>query len=158
MITLFLFDVDGTLVTTKSGKEFRQSAADWQWIPGRLEKLRTLQFQGKRIGIATNQGGVAFGYLEQWYVSAELRRLANDVPFPHAMIAACYDHPKATIAIYRKDSQRRKPNPGMLLELMGFADAKPEETVYVGDRPEDEQAAKNAGVQFMWAKDFFEDE
>jgi phosphoglycolate phosphatase-like HAD superfamily hydrolase len=27
--------------------------------------------------------------------------------------------------------------------------------VYVGDRPEDEAAAKNAGVPFQWAAEFF---
>ena len=27
--------------------------------------------------------------------------------------------------------------------------------LFVGDRPEDEQAAANAGVSFQWADDFF---
>ncbi len=35
---LVIFDVDGTLTTTKSGATFRESADDWQWLPGRLEK------------------------------------------------------------------------------------------------------------------------
>jgi len=29
------------------------------------------------------------------------------------------------------------------------------DTVYIGDMDSDQQAAEAAGVQFMWAKDFF---
>jgi len=32
--------------------------------------------------------------------------------------------------------------------------ARPEEILFVGDRPEDEQAAANAGVAFQWAADW----
>jgi D-glycero-D-manno-heptose 1,7-bisphosphate phosphatase len=32
----------------------------------------------------------------------------------------------------------------------------PENTCYVGDRPEDEAAARRAGVHFQWAKNWIE--
>lgn len=34
-------------------------------------------------------------------------------------------------------------------------EADPDETLFVGDRPEDEEAAKNAGCAFQWADTFF---
>jgi D-glycero-D-manno-heptose 1,7-bisphosphate phosphatase len=52
----------------------------------------------------------------------------------------------------------RKPLPGMLVEAMKDAGVAPEETLFVGDREEDRQAASAAGCAFRWAKDFFQDE
>lgn len=49
----------------------------------------------------------------------------------------------------------RKPAPGMLLFAMQWAGVSASETLYVGDRPEDEAAAQNAGCDFMWADEFF---
>ena len=67
----------------------------------------------------------------------------------------------------------RKPNPGMLLraifdQRVELADkgvvGKPrkpfvqnDEITYVGDRPEDEQAAAAGGIKFKWASDWYQD-
>lgn len=50
----------------------------------------------------------------------------------------------------------RKPNGGMLKLAMQFVGAEKAETVMVGDRDEDEQAAAAAGVKFIHADEFFE--
>src|SRR5260221_2433900 len=68
-VKLVIFDVDGTIVTTKSGETFRKTADDWQWLPGRLEKLQELDRQGVKLAIATNQGGVAFEYRSEEHTS-----------------------------------------------------------------------------------------
>lgn len=153
---LIIFDVDGTLTTTKSGATFRKTADDWQWLPARREVLLALGKQGVKIAVATNQGGVAFGYMRREDISAELSRMAREAHIP--AIEICYAHPKATIEEYRADSPNRKPNPGMLLRLMSDAGESASATLYVGDRPEDEQAAKNAGCDFAWADVFFSGE
>lgn len=49
----------------------------------------------------------------------------------------------------------RKPAPGMLLKIMGYYERTPEQTLMVGDSPEDEQSALNAGCAFIWAWEFF---
>lgn len=49
----------------------------------------------------------------------------------------------------------RKPQPGMLLEAMGYSGWEQSKTLMVGDSPEDQQAAQNAGCDFRWAWDFF---
>lgn len=49
----------------------------------------------------------------------------------------------------------RKPDPGMLLAAMDDVKVLPVNTLMVGDRPEDEEAAKNANCDFMWADEFF---
>lgn len=152
------FDVDGTLVETKSGAAFRKSADDWQWLPGRLEKLQALLLQGISIVIATNQGGVAFGYFSFADIQAELLRMLQDVPLGYESLFMCVLHPKASLPNYRQESNRRKPGPGMLIEAMETFDELPDNMLYVGDRPEDEQAAISAGVAFMYANLFFGDE
>jgi len=155
-IRLCLLDVDGTLTTTKSGATFRKSADDWQWLPGRLEKLHELKRQGVKLAVCTNQGGVAFGYMNQPNILTELARMCKEALLPIGGLYICYTHPNATIERYRAEDARRKPAPGMLLEAMADFEASPQETLMVGDRSEDEAAAKNAGVHFMWAKEFFE--
>lgn len=154
-IRLVIFDIDGTLVTTKSGATFRKTADDWQWLPGRLERLKFLQAQGGKIAIATNQGGVAFGYMRRKDIIDELYKMAYEVG-TGIYISACFTHPKATIEEFKaEDDTRRKPGPGMLIEAQEHFKIGPIHTLMVGDRPEDEQAAQNAGVAFMWADEFF---
>jgi histidinol-phosphate phosphatase family protein len=150
-----IFDVDGTLVTTKSGATFRKTADDWQWLPGRLETLKALHEQGTQIALASNQGGVAFGYMRRKDIINELFKTALEVG-NNVYVAVCFTHPKATIEEFRvEDDTRREPGSGMLLECQEYFLIGPIHTLMVGDRPEDEQAAQNAGVAFMWAEEFF---
>jgi len=155
---LIIFDVDSTLTVTKSGATFRKTAHDWQWMLGRLSKLHQLKQAGVRLAIATNQGGVAFGYFEVADILRELQAMARIAGIPKGGLYICYTHPKASKEMFRAVDNRRKPGPGMLLEAMRDFEASPEETLYVGDLPEDEEAAKNAGVAFEWADKFFSED
>jgi HAD superfamily hydrolase (TIGR01549 family) len=49
-----------------------------------------------------------------------------------------------------------KPNPGMLLRIMQALEVGPEATLYIGDLEIDQEAARRAGVAFMWAHEFFQ--
>jgi D-glycero-D-manno-heptose 1,7-bisphosphate phosphatase len=53
------------------------------------------------------------------------------------------------------DPRWRKPEPGMLIVACNAASVPPEDTLFVGDRPEDQQAAEAAKTPFMWAWQFF---
>lgn len=155
---LIVFDTDGTLVETASGETFRKEASDWQWLPARREVLQALRQRGMRIAVATNQGGVAFGYMEADDILHELERMCAEAGIPRGGLYICYNHPAATDPRFRLADYRRKPNPGMLLDAMEDFEATPEETLMVGDRKEDEEAAKNAGCDFVWANIFFSGE
>lgn len=156
--TLIVFDCDGTLVSTKSGETFRKTAADWKWLPGRQGKLIELKRQGVHLACATNQGGVAFGYMQQEDILRELQAMLLEVRMSPAGLYVCYTHPKATIDQFKAlVDNRRKPGPGMLLEAMQDFEATFTDTLSVGDRPEDEEAAKNCGVDFQWSQDFFKE-
>ncbi len=151
---LIIFDVDGTLVTPKSGATFRKTADDWQWLPGRLEKCKQLIDQKVTLALASNQGGVAYGYFHEDAIKWELLKTAGAIS-PAVRYFYCFTHPTASRPEYRKDDSRRKPGPGMLIEAMEHYHILPQDTLMVGDRPEDEQAAQAAGVHFMWADKFF---
>jgi len=150
---LIVLDVDGTLVKPKSGATFRKSADDWQWLPGRLERCQELHSQGVKLALATNQGGVAFGHLDAFEIEQETRIIASAIGAVYAGI--CFSHPHATIEQYRRETDARKPGPGMLIAAMAATGIGPQETLMVGDRGEDEQAAINAGIDFMRADSFF---
>lgn len=45
----------------------------------------------------------------------------------------------------------KKPQPGMILHAIAVNDGEKEKSWYIGDRPEDEAAATNAGINFMAA-------
>lgn len=162
---LIISDIDGTLVKTKSGATFRKTADDWEWLPGRLEKLQELREQGKVIHFASNQGGIAFGYFQEGDIVHEFLRMSKEIGYPpgHNIMHVCFTHPNAIVASYREESHgpnsnRRKPAPGMLLEAMQRENIAPDKTLMVGDRKEDENAALNAGCDFMWAWAFFGDD
>lgn len=52
----------------------------------------------------------------------------------------------------------RKPNPGMILQACRDMGVSGKQVLMVGDRPEDQAAAHNAGVHFRWARQVFPDE
>lgn len=158
MTRLIIFDIDGTLVTTKSGETFRVSAGDWQWLPGRLQKCHDLASNGTYVALATNQAGVAFPWSKftESEITAVVVGMVEEMG-AHAWAMCCTSpNIKALPQYFNPNDRRRKPGPGMIEEIMEQLGCSPAETLYVGDRPEDEQAARAAGVAFQWADDFFE--
>lgn len=153
---LLICDFDGTLVNTASGRQFPQGVSDRVWLPGRREKLLALSAQGVKLAIATNQGGAAFGYFSPSQFEAMFKQFMAGVPLD--AYSVCYEHPHGRVAMLAVPSQRRKPAPGMLLEIMSALGIRDDLTLYIGDRDEDREAARAAQVNFMWADDFFAEE
>jgi D-glycero-D-manno-heptose 1,7-bisphosphate phosphatase len=165
-IKLIIFDIDGTLTEIKPEVLPRKprmvspnNLGEQQPMPGVVEKLAELKKSGVGIALATNRGGVAWGFNTLEEAQAFAREAAELCGIPDARIYVCPYHAKArgpkAVAKYAIDHECRKPNPGMLLEAMEDADVTPDESVFVGDFETDQQAAENAGVRFYWAEEFF---
>jgi D-glycero-D-manno-heptose 1,7-bisphosphate phosphatase len=159
---LYLFDLDGTLISSymdTPDKNFN----DWEVLPGRYERLKDLQERGHTIGIVTNQAGVAFGFsVNEFDAWEKIYRAIIDLglPLDHTPVYVCFAHKKARDLRYRLPSQvaRRKPSGTMIREaLADYPEDAALGALYVGDRQEDYDAAKDAGVPFQWAHIFFKD-
>lgn len=156
MYDLIIFDVDGTIAERDTGR----------LLPNVSTVISGLSC---KIAFATNQGGPAchdagfrgdyptLATVEQKYTALAERFGARlymslvylskngDVYVPAGLSA---DDP-------RLNPEWRKPRPGMLFQAMKEFGVAPHQTLMVGDRWEDEQAAMDAGCAFEWAYKFF---
>ena len=155
---LYLFDLDGTLISSYMDNPGRTYDL-WKVLPGRRERLAELREAGHALGIATNQAGVAFGHVTEAEVMARIAKVLRSLELPEdTPVEACFGHPNSPKMHYRSKElvECRKPRGTMLRRLIDRVEsAHPSRTVYVGDRPEDRQAASDASVEFVWAEEFF---
>jgi len=156
---IILFDVDLTLRRPIIGEKFPKTLTDWHVYPQRLERCHALVQAGIPIGLVTNQGGVAFGIYQPGDIMKELYLLAHTV---HAStVKVCFNHPKGKTAPWNTESPRRKPGGKMIVEavedisLVYMMSVPLSMVLYVGDMPEDAEAARDAGVAFCATDDFF---
>lgn len=164
LIKAYIFDLDGTLRRTKSGKTFPINADDVELYPDVAVALRKLDTGDSRVFIVTNQGGVAFGICSPQEGLADLEHTLNlfdDSPI--SQLIACFHHPNGKIYPYNKRSLLRKPYYGMLVKLELDAANNGyvidwDHSLMVGDRAEDQHCANGAEIDFAWAWDFFERE
>ncbi len=142
---LFL-DRDGIL-NVDTGHPHRP--ADIVLIPGALDLCRAGMARGFSLVIVTNQGGIGrglyteadFAALMRWMLDMFARQGIYFLDVEH-----CPYHPTAGIGHYRRDSPRRKPNPGMILDAAAKHRLTLPRSVMIGDRATDAAAACAAGV------------
>ncbi len=120
------------------------------WMDGAREAIRALNDKGYLVFIVTNQAGVARGLYSEAdvhslhaHVRDELRKFGAHIDD----IRYCPYHVDAVMPAYRKDSDWRKPKPGMLLDLMASWCVKREASCLIGDQPTDLAAAQAAGIR-----------
>lgn len=151
----YIFDKDGTLVRHKDGFHnfFPRTPQDQILLPNVKETIQTFKRDGHKIGIASNQGGVAMGHITYDQAYEMVSHAAQLVEADCFLF--CPHHPQGKNE-YAMECDCRKPNPGMLFTLMEDYHYPPYETIFVGDMDTDEEAAKRAGVEFYWAKEVFD--
>jgi len=154
-------DFDGTIRYSKHGRIINRPE-DVALFEGVEEKIWSCKDKGFLVFGITNQGGVAYGFKKEAAWQEELAqtvRLFNRDPFDH--VAYSLLHPKGRVKPYNHRSLLRKPEIGMLAVCEAVMFQKGivvdwEESIFVGDRPEDEECATRAGVKFIHADIFFE--
>jgi D-glycero-D-manno-heptose 1,7-bisphosphate phosphatase len=127
--------------------------AKFDQIPGVERLIGAANRAGWGVAVVTNQSGIARGYFEEAQLHAlhdALRaHLAGGATPPLAWIDAIYHCPYlkgATVPAFDRDSEDRKPRPGMLLKAIAELGLDPARTALIGDSPSDIAAADAAGV------------
>ena len=130
-----LCDRDGTLVTDVP---YNRDPALVEPLPGVAAALDRARAAGVRVGIVSNQRGVA----RKLITEAELRAVnarVEQLLGPFAAVCCC-EHDVA-------DRCRcRKPGPGLVLRAAAMLGVSPAECVVVGDAWSDVGAARSAGA------------
>ncbi|KAF7715498.1 Uncharacterized protein PECH_007022 [Penicillium ucsense] len=160
------FDLDSTLIKTRSGAVFAKDPKDWQWWdPSVPRKVKELSSQGYQVVIFSNQKMIKIqkdiknGKSESKSLSNFKEKLST--------IMAQLDIPLSVYAA-TNDTKYRKPRLGMWREFQDDYDLDVsgidlKESFFVGDaagRPQDHSNvdrgfAVNAGMAFKTPEEFF---
>lgn len=133
-----LFDRDGTLVVDVP---YNGDPNQVKPVDGALECLNRLRKGELRLGVVSNQSGIGRGmitYEQMEAVNARIEELLGHFDgwfvCPHAPEDAC---------------ACRKPKPKLLLDAAMEFGIEPAACVFVGDKDEDVEAARNAGMRMI---------
>jgi D,D-heptose 1,7-bisphosphate phosphatase len=120
------------------------------WIPGAVDAVKWLNDRGYYVFVITNQAGVARGYFTEDDVRRFHAHLASELRGAGASIddfRFCPHHPEASVASYRATCHCRKPQPGMILDLLQHWPIVIHRSFVIGDKSSDIQAATAAGLR-----------
>ncbi|MHC4149516.1 MAG: D-glycero-alpha-D-manno-heptose-1,7-bisphosphate 7-phosphatase [Planctomycetota bacterium] len=119
-------------------------------LPGVTEALIELKALGYKLIVASNQSGVARGIVTEkvlHQIHDRLKQLLAENAAPLDKIYYCPYHPDGVVAKYRKESDLRKPNPGMLLLAAGEMDIDLTQSWLIGNSPRDIKAGAHVGCK-----------
>ncbi len=120
---------------------------------GVFDLLSLAQDHGYLIVVITNQSGVARGYYtaqEHFAVTRYMVKKLAENGIAVAGTYACFEHPQATEAAYKRESFWRKPNPGMVMQAIVDLAIDPSRSMMLGDQDHDLLAAQGAGVEKLF--------
>jgi bifunctional polynucleotide phosphatase/kinase len=104
----FLYDLDGTIITTQSGHVFPKDCNDWKIAFGNVPgKLKQMHNDGYKIIFMTNQAGISRGNVNLEDMKTKMVRIVNKLGVP------------VQIFISTGKGIYRKPAPGMWNALVG---------------------------------------
>lgn len=160
-VSVLYLDLDGTV---RQGKDdalgrFVNGPKDVVVFPEAVAMMRRWKHGGGRIIGVSNQGGVALGIVSHKAVAAAMLETYRQTGELFDKIAYCVHHPDASTPEMAR-CWCRKPAPGLLIESSLELARKHHEYyppylgLMVGDRPEDEECARLAGLDFQHATDW----
>ena len=142
---LFL-DRDGVINVDRGWVGTRER---FEFVPGALEAIAAASEAGFHVFVATNQSGIARGFYDETQFANLTAWMEDTIRAAGGTIddlRHCPYHEEASVAAYRRASDWRKPEPGMLLDLLARWDVDPSHSLLVGDQPSDLAAASAAGI------------
>ena len=119
-------------------------------LEGVAEALIELRAMGYMLIVVSNQSAVARGVVSEKILGEihnRLRQLLTERGAYLDQIYYCPYHPDGVIPKYRKESDWRKPNPGMLLAAADEMDIDLSQSGSIGDSSRDVEAWLRAGCK-----------
>lgn len=122
---------------------------DFEFVPGAIEGMLRLQDMDYALVVVTNQSGLARGY----YTEAQYQQLTEALKQELARqgvkldgIYHCPHHPKGIVPALAVNCECRKPGPGLLLQAARDLSLSLPNSLLIGDKSSDIDAARAAGV------------
>lgn len=142
-----LLDRDDTLIEDPG---YINHPSQVKLLDGAAEALVELRAIGYKLVVASNQSAVARGIITEQVLGEIHDRLKLLLAEKGAYLDAIYYcpyHPDGSIPKYRKESDLRKPNPGMLLAAAKDMDLDLSQSWAIGNSDRDIEAGKRAGCK-----------
>ncbi len=141
------FDRDGTLIEDPG---YLSHPDQVTLVDGAAEVLKELSLLGYKTVVVTNQSGVARGIVSEEMLERIHERLKEQLALKGASLDGIYYcpyHPEGVIPKYRRDSDWRKPEAGMLLAAADEMDLDLSRSWMIGDSLRDAEAGRRAGCR-----------
>jgi D-glycero-D-manno-heptose 1,7-bisphosphate phosphatase len=119
-------------------------------LSGAARALAQFKAMGYKLIVVTNQSAIARGIITEKTLRNIHDRLEHLLARENASLDAIYYcpyHPEGSVAKFRKESDNRKPNPGMLLAAADEFDIDLGESWMIGNAPHDVEAGLRAGCK-----------
>ena len=141
------FDRDG-VICHDSGYVHRPE--DFTWITQAPEAIKWCNDHGYFAILVTNQSGIGRGYYSEKQFHDFMGWIERQLHGHGAYLDAVYycpHHPTEAKGKYRVTCECRKPKPGMIIRAMAEWPIHKEKSMLIGDKENDLEAARRAGVR-----------
>ena len=151
MCKIAFLDRDGVI---NKENTYVHDKTQFEFLPGSIEALALLKKHDYLIHIITNQAGIGKGYfsersyhdLTDWYLG-ELKDVGINVDD----VSFCPHHAQASVPRYRVECRNRKPNPGMIEDVIArYGSIDMINSFLVGDKISDVEAGLKAGLKKLF--------
>jgi D-glycero-D-manno-heptose 1,7-bisphosphate phosphatase len=122
---------------------------DFHFIDGIFELVAAAKQAGYLVVVVTNQAGIGRGLYSEREFHELMAWVGEQFASRGGKIDAVYFcpyHPEHGVGEYRRESNNRKPAPGMLLQAAADLDIDLAHSIMVGDKSSDMEAGFAAGL------------
>lgn len=143
MDKIFFFDRDG-IVNRKPVGDYVKSIDEFIFNPDFFEIFRLINQKGYITALVTNQQGIGKGIMNENDLN-QIHKFMQKILFN--VTGFSFRHIAFCPSLKSENDYRRKPNPGMINEILNLYNHDKSNSYLIGDSVSDIKAGKNAGIK-----------